>query len=285
MLNYLKIYRPINILFIALAQWLAAYFLDFSASFQSIKEGGIYWLMLGTASCAAFGYWVNDFLDQERDAINKIGQRTISSINKMWSYVHFLIFILIALFAGFMLSTYFLVVFAAVILLLVLYSTVLKDVAGLGNILIGLLSFLSIYLIIKLFPDADALLIIHFALLAGMINLCREIIKDAEDLEGDQATNGRSLPIVFGLRYTNLAVYIILLFTLSFLVVSLYYQSNFLTTPLRYLYYTYQLLFVIVPLYKVAIDVRFAEHKAHYTSLSKWLKYVIFTGILSILFF
>lgn len=285
MLNYFRIFRPVNILFIAFAQWLSAYYLDFSANLGSIAEGGIYWLILGTAACAAFGYWINDFLDKKRDEINKPSKVFITDLHKITVYLHLLFFILTASFAGFKISFDLLVVFLGVLLVLLLYSGFLKDIAGLGNIVIAALSFYSIYLVSRLFPEADSLLIIHFAMLAGMINLCREIVKDAEDVEGDAALNSKTMPVVFGLKATNLAVYIILLFTLSFLVVSLYYQSNFLAKPLLYVYYAYQLLFVIIPLYKVTIDVRFAEKKDDFTRLSKILKYVIFTGILSILFF
>ena len=38
---------------------------------EILKDGGIYWLILGTAACSAFGYWINDFTDYQRDVINK----------------------------------------------------------------------------------------------------------------------------------------------------------------------------------------------------------------------
>ena len=285
MLNYIRIYRPINILFIAVAQLLSAYYLDFSGNLFSIYVGGILWLVLGTSACAAFGYWINDFLDQKRDSINKPDKMHLAKLPSSVVYIHLLFFVIVGLFAGYKLGLYYLLVFASVFILLFLYSKIFRNIAGLGNLIIAFLSFLSIYLVGKLFIEVDSLLLIHFAMLAGMVNLCREIIKDAEDLEGDLATKSYTFPVVLGLRYTNIAVYIILLFVISFMVISLYYQGRFLSKPLIYIYYAYNFLFVFLPLYKVAIDIRFAEHKADYSRLSRILKYVVFSGILSILFF
>ena len=77
--GYLHIYRPLNIFFIVVAQWLAAYFLDTHSNFSVLSQGGIYWLMLGTAACTAFGYWVNDDTDFPRDVINR---SEVSAIHK-----------------------------------------------------------------------------------------------------------------------------------------------------------------------------------------------------------
>ncbi|MBT8326080.1 MAG: UbiA family prenyltransferase [Bacteroidia bacterium] len=285
MLNYLKIYRPINILFIALAQWLSAYFLNFEASYVSIYDGGLYWLILGTAACAAFGYWINDFLDIDRDEINKSHFKAIKSLNPNLVYVHLLAFVSIATYCGNVLGTWFILLFAITIALLFLYSKWLKNIAGLGNLLIAALSFVSVYAVSVLFPEVDRLLMLHFAMLAGFLTLCRELVKDAEDVKGDSETNAKTLPIVLGLVNTNNLIYILLLFIISFLVISLYYQSRFLTSAMQFAYYGYYFLFVIVPLYKVAIDVRSAQSKQEYAFLSKILKYTLFTGVLSILFF
>lgn len=285
MQNYLKIYRPINILFIALAQWLTAYFLHFDASYQSVLSGGIYWLMLGTAACAAFGYWINDFFDIERDAINKPLQVGINRLNPNLVYVHLLAFVSAAFYCGNVLGTWFILLFVITLLLLFLYSKWLKNIAGIGNLLIAFLSFVSVFAVAVLFPEVDRLLILHFAMVAGCITLCRELVKDAEDIEGDTETNAKTVPIVMGLKNTNTLIYVLLLFTISFLVISLYYQSRFLSTAMQFAYYGYYLLFVIIPLYKVAIDIRYAENKHDYNKLSTILKYTLFTGVLSILFF
>ena len=84
MSSYFKIYRPLNLFFIGLSQILCAYFLDRYASFNSIFESSFFWLILGTVSCASFGYWINDYYDQKRDIINKkktFSNKVLFSIN------------------------------------------------------------------------------------------------------------------------------------------------------------------------------------------------------------
>ena len=111
------------------------------------------------------------------------------------------------------------------------------------------------------------------------------MVKDGEDAIGDRETGAKTVPIVFGFETLNIAAYVLILFTVSFSIISLYYQSMYFTQPLNYVYYGYYALFVLVPLYKIAVDVRYADSKEEYAKLSLWLKYVLFTGILSIVFF
>ena len=285
MSGYLLIYRPLNIVFIVLAQWLAAYFLDTHSTFDMVTEGGIYWLMLGTAACTDFGYWVNDYNDYQRDLINRSEISAIHRLDSNLVYVHFLIFISIALYAGNVLGIWFVGLFVITIAALATYSKWLKNVAIVGNFTIAALSFFSLYSVYQLFPSLNTQLILHFASLAAVLNLVREMVKDAEDLEGDYKTGAKTLPALWGLSGTNISVYVILLITTSFTMVSVYFQSYFFESTLKYVYYAYYLLFIAFPLYKIAVDIRYARTKEEYTELSTLLKYVLGVGILSMLFF
>lgn len=283
--KYLSIYRPVNMVFIAVAQWLCAYFLDPKAQYSWIADGGIYWLMAGTAACAAFGYWVNDLLDHKRDFINTGAISFIHRMDIKLVYIHLLAFLLLALYCGNQLGSWFVGLFIVTIIALFGYSTWFKNIAIAGNLIIAMLSFYSIFSVYVLFRGIDLLLILYFGILAAGVTLCREIVKDAEDIEGDRETGAKTLPVVSGLNATNITVYCIILFLLPVAIVTMYAQQGYFQGKLMYLYYAYCFLFVVVPLFKVAIDVRYAEHKEEYTRLSLWLKYVFFTGILSILFF
>ena len=285
MKKYLATYRPANLIFIAVAQWLSAYFLDFSSNPLPVAETGIYWLMLGTAACASFGYWLNDFTDQKRDAINQKESSYVSQIGKYALYMHLLLFCSIILEAGNRLGLWFVYLFLAVLAVLTLYNLLLKNVALVGNLVVSALCFMSIYAVSLIHISEGRFFFLHFALLAGLVTLCRELVKDAEDMKGDAQTGGHTFPIVFGTKTLNMTVYIIILLIVSLAIVSLHYQATWFNDVLKYVYYTYFGLFVIVPLYKVAIDVRYAKTKEDYAQLSKVLKYVLFTGILSILFF
>lgn len=285
MSGYLLIYRPLNIIFIVLAQWLAAYFLDTHSTFDVVAEGGIYWLMLGTSACTAFGYWVNDYTDYQRDVINRSEVSAIHRLDSKVVSIHFLIFISTALYAGNVLGIWFISLFLITIAALATYSKWLKNIAIVGNFIIAALSFFSLYSVYQLFPSLNIQLILHFASLAAVLNLVREMVKDAEDLEGDYKTGAKTLPALWGLSGTNISVYVILLITTSFTMVSVYFQSYFFESTLKYVYYAYYLLFIGFPLYKIAVDIRYAKTKEEYTELSTLLKYVLGVGILSMLFF
>jgi 4-hydroxybenzoate polyprenyltransferase len=285
MLKYFALYRPLNIFFIALAQLLCAYYLDPYASINQLVANGVLWIILGTLACSSFGYWLNDFLDKERDSINKVKTFDISNVPTYVIYIHLFVLAILAAFSGLMLSSVFLYINLLTLFSLSLYSIILKNIAFLGNVLIAFLSFVSIFMLIFLFPDIDFALLFYFATLAGVLTLCRELVKDGEDLEGDKITGAKTVPVVFGTNTLNISVYVLLIFIISFSVISLYHQSVYFPAALRYVYYLYYLLFVLTPLYTIAVDVRYAQQKQEYAKLSLRLKYVIATGILSLLFF
>ena len=285
MLKYFALYRPLNIFFIALAQLLCAYYLDPYASINQLVANGVLWIILGTLACSSFGYWLNDFLDKERDSINKVKTFDISNVPTYVIYIHLFVLAILAAFSGLMLSSVFLYINLLTLFSLSLYSIILKNIAFLGNVLIAFLSFVSIFMLIFLFPDIDFALLFYFATLAGVLTLCSELVKDGEDVEGDKITGAKTVPVVFGTNTLNISVYVLLIFIISFSVISLYHQSVYFPAALRYVYYLYYLLFVLTPLYTIAVDVRYAQHKQEYAKLSLRLKYVIATGILSLLFF
>ena len=285
MVAYLKIYRPLNLFFMVLAQFFCAYHLDRYASINSVIDSGFMWLTIGTVSCASFGYWINDYYDQERDFINKKRPSYIANLSSPAVCFHLTLFASLAFISGYILGVWFIVLFILTILLLFLYSWRIKDLPVVGNLIIVLLSFYSIYSIVMLSSTVDSFLILHFSIFSGLVTLCREIIKDVEDICGDRECGSRTLPIVYGIKAANNVVYLILLFLISLLIFSYYYQFQYFQGLHKYVYYCYSIIFIIMPLYKAAIDIRYASEKLDYSYLSKLMKYIIFTGIFSILFF
>ena len=284
MRSYIKIYRPMNIFFIGASQLFCAYYLDRFASLSTLLNTRFYWVSIGTIACASFGYWINAFFDKERDLINN-KQSYLHFLPKGLVILHLIFFALIGLVSGYYLEIRFLLLNILTLFILLIYSWRLKDFLFVGNIFIALLSFLSIYSISFISPSIDPFLLYHYSIFSGLIILCREIIKDAEDIEGDRATNSYTVPILIGIKKTNILVYIILLLSISLLIFSYYYQSFYFQGYLKYIFTSYIVLFVLIPLYKVTLDVKFAKNSLDYSKLSTILKYVIFTGILSVLFF
>jgi 4-hydroxybenzoate polyprenyltransferase len=103
-----------------------------------------------------------------------------------------------------------------------------------GNLVVASLSALSILLTgwvtlasIKLsfgellfttaIPGELISVLIFFAVFAFLLNLIREIVKDAEDMVGDTATHCQTLPVVAGIGFTRLVLIGLIIFTLAIL--------------------------------------------------------------------
>ena len=90
------------------------------------------------------------------------------------------------------------------------------------------------------FIGTDNSLVVIYALFAFFMTLVREVIKDMEDLKGDNSFGCKTLPIVWGIRKTKILIYIILIvFGGVVIVLNQLYQA---------LPFKYHLIFLFVPL-------------------------------------
>lgn len=285
-MDYLKAYRPLNILFILAAQFFAAFFLDQHVELIELAQGDLPWFMLATAATLALGYWMNDWLDKERDIKNS-KQRFAQHASKTVVVIHILLFLGFIICAMFAYHTYELRLLSAVALFLVLgYNLALKNVALLGNFIVAFLCMLSLYgLRYMLDSNIDILLLLHFTLFCGILTVGRELAKDAEDEEGDRATGAKTLAVLRGNSEVNSSIYIMTLFALAFLMISLYFQYSYFELQLFMVYLGYYIIFIAAPLFYIAYKTRTASEKSDYVEISTLFKYILFVGVLSILFY
>ena len=116
--------------------------------------------------------------------------------------------------------------------------------------------------------------ILGFALFAFIISLIREIVKDTEDFEGDQAYGMQTLPIVLGIRWTKIILFgLILFFTFG-----LYYVYHYHLPYKMVLFYLIPL--QLIPLIIVSVMIIKADSKTMYHHISLLLKFMMATGIL-----
>lgn len=172
-------------------------------------------LSLLTVLITFAGYVINDICDQETDARNKPQKRAIG----VWmteSKARAIYFVLILI--GALLTVYlgwkeeklqWIWIYPLAVYLLWLYSVNLKGSVFWGNLLVSLLCA-AVALLIP-FAEKEALLMLghgrqlmytlyFYAAFAGISNLLREVIKDAEDREGDAESNLKTLAVVYGLE-------------------------------------------------------------------------------------
>lgn len=301
--HFFKLIRWKNLIMIALMQYLIKYalllpFFESHGVITSLKPLGFIILVLATICIAAGGYIINDIYDVETDKVNKPDKVIINKhISEKNALTLFIILNVIGVGLGFYLSngigkSGFSVIFIIASALLYIYSSYLKQLFLVGNIVVSLVVSLSILLIgvFELIPamtDANRVvqitffkIILDYAIFAFMINLIRELVKDIEDIDGDYKAGMRTLPIVLGRERANKIVFALSLIPLLSVI---YYVITYLFK--QQLVVGYFLVLVIAPLIYISIKLFSAEQKAQYKHISLILKLVMLTGMLSLLLY
>lgn len=205
--SLIRLIRWPNLLMVAATQILIRYFVILPLLKQEKMtlqlSGELFALLVAaTVLIAAGGYVINDYFDRKMDRVNKPGSVIVGKlIYPRHAMAYHLIFsisgVLIGTWVSFRAGLLFLsLIFYMVSGLLWFYSTTYKRELLLGNIIVALLTALVPFLVLlyelpllarnygaMASPVVRYLLIwvLGFSLFAFMLNLIREIIKDAED--------------------------------------------------------------------------------------------------------
>jgi len=301
---FLRLIRWPNLVFIVITQCLfewSIYGRVYPLAGSALFSNSFIQLVLASVLIAAAGYIINDYFDQNIDQINKPEKMVVNVIiNRRWVIFWHMTLSLAGLFftaLALPIQQYWHLVLGnlAAILLLWLYSTNFKKQLLIGNVLISLLTawvililfFAKYPLVMQEMLGLDHAkvrffrLTVLYAAFAFIISLVREVVKDMEDVEGDQKFGCKTMPIVWGIRATKvfvavwLVVLIAALLILQFYVLGLGWWHSAL----------YCFLFIIVPMVVIAQKLYKARTPNDYHRLSSLIKWVMFTGILSMVFF
>lgn len=295
----LHLIRWKNLLMIALVQLLIKYaFLEPFGATTSLNSSGIILLIIATVCIAAAGNIINDINDVDTDLVNKPNKVIVSkSISEKTAYNLFIILNVIGVGVGYYLANAvgrsgFFSLFVIISILLYVYSTYLKQLVLIGNIVISILVALSIVIVgvFELIPNMTEQnqtfqlfyfkTLLNYAYMAFILNLIREITKDVEDMEGDSKTGMHTLPILIGKEKTKYLISALSLLTLGIIgyyVVESLYQNQVSVG--------YFLIFIIAPLLYLNIKIISAQTKIDYTHISSVLKWIMLFGMLSLLLF
>lgn len=303
---FLRLVRFTNLLFIFLTQALFQYcivvplFRDADVS-PALNHSQFFLLSLSSMFIAAGGYIINDYFDLNIDRINKPAKIVVERlIKRRWAIIWHGIFsffgVLLGFYVGWRSGVFWLGVanFGCVVALW-FYSTTFKKKLLTGNILISLLTawvvlvvgFITHYRIVtntSLYGFTFASKLLRFTFLyagfAFIICLIREVIKDIEDMHGDAKYGCRTMPIVWGVNVSKLfaGTWLAVLAAAVFIVFAYVLQFRW------WLSAGYTFLFIIIPLLVILRKLSKAETTPQFHHLSKWIKLVMFTGILSMVF-
>lgn len=269
--SLLKLTRFGNLLIIGLAQYFTAGFLIGTDTLNDLK---LFLLCASTVMIAAAGYVINDYYDVKIDYINKPERVVIGkNIPRRYAILFHGILSGSGIFLGLLVSWRIGAINVLSVFLLWLYSNNLKRLPFIGNLVVALLTGLSIWVVDAQYKTGSALILIY-ASFAFFMTLVREIIKDMEDLKGDDTFGCKTLPIVWGIRKTKFLIYLILIiFFITVGVLDFFYEA----LPIKY-----YLLFLFTPLLWLLYRLIRADTVKDFAWLSAFCKVIMLLGILSI---
>ena len=305
---FLKLIRLKNLLIVTLTQLLIKFSLinPFVDNFI-LSNTEFYLLVLATVIITAAGYIINDIYDVVADTINKNQKRIIGRIIKsktaiFWYILFNLIGLLLGCYIAYIITKpIFGLIFLYCIFSLWAYSKHMKKSFLLGNLQVSFLTALSVFnvALFDLIPNGinknNGELIIFKIILcytafAFITTFVREIIKDAEDIEGDKKIKAKTLAITCGIKKTK---WIALIFTmLTFLGIAYfqYFQYSVITSQFEYeismwginsIAILYILLLQILLLF-LGVKIYYSQVKTDFYFISQLYKFIMIVGILSI---
>ena len=268
--SFLRITRAGNLLIIVFAQYFTAFFLAQADVFHDLR---LFLLSLSTVLVAAGGYVINDYYDVKIDYINNPDRVVVGkTIHRRFAILLHVALSVLGIFVGFFVSWKLAAVNVMSVSVLWFYSNLLKRLPFIGNFTVALLTGASIAILVFLY-DANTILILIYALFSFFITLVREIIKDMEDLKGDNTYGCKTLPIVWGIRKTKITLYfLIAAFLISVIAINQFYVK---------LDIIYFVMLLFVPLAWLTTRLARADTKKDYGWLSSFCKVIMLLGILS----
>jgi 4-hydroxybenzoate polyprenyltransferase len=267
----LQITRFQNLLIIAVAQYFTVAFL---VDPKLLLDWHLAALSASTVIIAAAGYIINDYYDVKIDLINKPERVVVGrGVSRRYAILLHSVMSITGIFLGLILNWKIGAINFFSVFMLWLYSNLLKRMPFVGNFVVAFLTAGSIAIPWLLYPFAGKTNILIYTLFAFFTTLVREIIKDLEDLKGDNTFGCKTLPIIWGLRKTKNLIYAL---TIAF-VVSVF-LIDALVEPLPMSYFS---IFLFAPVAWLTIRLVRADTKKDFYKLSQLCKVIMVLGIFS----
>jgi 4-hydroxybenzoate polyprenyltransferase len=293
---YLAILRPNNILLTLFTQ--GVFMIAASrTSYFNIDWSNIIWpesllIILTCCLTAAGGYIINDLFDVETDHINRPNKRILKrDISHKAAIVYYIILTALGQICGYYAGLGIGLFASAIAVLLYFYSSDLKAMGLPGNSLIAFMSGSVIYIASRGIHEIHSAYFAEYAFLAFLLTMARELVKDAEDIEGDKEQGCETFPILYGTRKTNILSNVILALIVIFLVTAAYLLSiePFFNVKSaieihRFVYPAFLVLALVPMILKSMWMIGKANNKRDYKKISKWLKLTMLVGLISVLF-
>ena len=256
--------------------------------------------VITTLLLAIGGYVINDYFDIRIDRVNRPDHLVVSRIvaPRTAMKIHIAVNI-VAVILGFYLAYkiqafWFGLLFPCGAFFFWFYSARWKQLLIWKNLIVAFISALLILLVLlfeffhlRLFPEYFSevigllnnvfIIFLGYAGFAFLVSLFREVVKDIEDVKGDELYGTRSLPSVIGINWSKVIVICLISGTMLLLG---YCQFVLFRIGLDLLFW-YFMIAVQLPAIVMIIVVIRANKKKDFHLASTLAKLIMFTGILS----
>ena len=260
-------------------------------------------LVLSVVLIAAGGNIINDIYDQETDEVNKPDKKIIGThISENIGWVLYITCTLSGIGIGYYLAHFllqdnsFLLFHLISPALLWVYASNLKKTALIGNIVVALLAaFVPLTVLtfeygamLQTYWDIIQMNVLgnpfqymfdwsfYLALFAFITTLIRELIKDIEDIEGDEQTQVKTLAVKIGIEKTTNAAVILSALTAVLLLISALKFSLFEHNRIAIL--VYQSIVLIGLIVFSITKLRKAQNKEDFHGVSNLWKIIMLLG-------
>jgi len=214
---FLAILRPVNFIFVFVCVLFGALFKNLIPF--NLK---ILFAMLSAGAIAGAGYIINDFFDLQIDIVNRPDRILPSGkIRPKTAYIYSVVLFVTGIIFSYFTANLFCILLAFInSFLLFYYANYFKKKLLTGNLIVSY-SAASCF-VFGGFAAGNLKNSIIIAFLAFFFTMIREIIKDAEDMEGDREFGVCSIAILFGKKNA-----IIISVFFSLVITSLFLYSYF----------------------------------------------------------
>jgi 4-hydroxybenzoate polyprenyltransferase len=268
-----SVIRGYNILVLILAQYLTSIYI--LSKKDTIKEVlfdlNLFLIVLASSLCIASGYIINNFYDSEKDLINRPIKSKIDhfvSQNTKLS-IYFVLNFLAIVFASYV-SFRAVIFFSGYIFLIWLYSHKIKKMIIVGNIMSSILTVAPFFAILVYYKNFEIVIFFH-ALFLTLNLLAKEILKDLENIKGDFLINYKTVPVVYGERFSKRCITLAIVFAmLSFSVLLIFYDLGTMIYYFKSLYFIYPIFF---------LSLYFSSKKKHFKILHNFMKLILIIGV------
>ena len=292
----MRLFRPINLAIIAILQSIVQYNViqgHMPASVVLFEHWQFVLIVAITILAGAGGYVVNDIYDIDIDAYNKPGKNMVEQISKRTGWAVYAMLVCFGAILTIQLGDPYRVpgiaIYTGATIILWAYSFYFKRQPFIGNVIVSFFSALVIYIVwlgqsVNIPPGTDIQFPHHIILMytgfAFFTTLLREIVKDLEDLSGDERYGARTLPAVIGIKTSRR----VCIATALLLLTGISYWLFQMTGQISSLAFWYMVAAIIVPITAAIWLIQKAGDQSAWHNISQYLKAVILLGTLFLIF-